>query len=115
MKTGCQQVCRITTENTLLVTGKWSDGRVGSFRGIVKGKQKYGGTVFGSGDVTGVGTSEGYGMLIEKIIEFFQTGISPVDAQETIELYTFMEAADVSKTRDGAWVDIKEVYEMALD
>ena len=115
MKTGCQQVSRITTESTDLVIGKWVDEQIGSFRGILKGRQKYGGTAFGSKDVTNVGTSEGYGPLLEKIIEFFKTGISPVDSKETIELYTFMEAADVSKQRNGAWVDLKEVYDMALD
>jgi hypothetical protein len=115
MKTGCQQVSRISTENTDLVIGKWADERIGSFRGILKGRQKYGGTAFGSKDVTDVGTSEGYGSLLEKVIEFFKTGISPVDNEETIELYTFMEAADVSKKRNGAWVDLTEVYDMALD
>jgi len=115
MKTGCQQVSRISTENTDLVIGKWGDERIGSFRGIIKGRQKYGGTAFGIKDVTDVGTSEGYGGLLEKIIEFFKSGISPVADEETIELYTFMEAADVSKKRNGAWVDIKEVYDMALD
>jgi predicted dehydrogenase len=115
MKTGCQKVSRISTESTELVIGKWSDERIGSFRGILKGRKKYGGTVFGSKDVTNVGTSEGYGMLIEKIIDFFRTGTAPVNPDETIELYTFMEAADVSKQRKGDWVDLKEVYEMALD
>ena len=115
MRSGCEQVSRITTESTDLVIGKWADERVGSFRGIIKGRQKYGGTAFGSKDVTDVGTSEGYGELIENIIQFFRTGVSPVDDDETIELYTFMEAADVSKKRNGAWVDLKEVYDMALD
>ena len=115
MNTGCQSVSRISTDSTDLVVGKWSDDRIGTFRGIIKGKQEYGGTAFGSKGVTDIGVPEGYGPLLEKIIEFFKTGISPVDHDETIELYTFMEAADVSKQRNGAWVEIKEVYEMALE
>ena len=37
----------------------------------------------------------------------------PVSAEETIELYAFMEAADESKRRGGAEVTIKEVMDKA--
>jgi hypothetical protein len=43
----------------------------------------------------------------------FRTGVVPVRAEETIELYAFMEAADESKRRDGAEVTLKEVLEKA--
>jgi predicted dehydrogenase len=115
MNTGCQSVKRILTENTDLVIGKWSGERLGTFRGDLLGRQQYGGTAFGTKGVMDVGTYEGYGMLIEKIIEFFRTGISPVDDAETLELYTFMEAADVCKQRKGEWVELQEVYNMALE
>lgn len=113
MGTGCQSLKRITTESTDLVIGKWEDERLGTFRGDLSGLQQYGGTAFGSEGVMEVGPFDGYGGLIEEIIRFFRSGQSPVPDEETLELYTFMEAADVSKDRKGAWVTLNEVYEMA--
>jgi hypothetical protein len=43
----------------------------------------------------------------------FRTGQSPVAADETLELYAFMEAADESKRRGGAPVELKEVLAKA--
>ena len=43
----------------------------------------------------------------------FRTGIVPVSAEETLELYAFMEAADESKRRGGAEVTLKEVLDKA--
>jgi predicted dehydrogenase len=115
MNTGCKRVKRILTDNTDLVIGVWSSDRLGTFRGDLEGRQQYGGTAFGTKGVMYVGQFEGYNALIEKIIEFFRTGISPVDDAETLELYTFMEAADVSKKRNGDWVELKEVYDFAME
>jgi hypothetical protein len=39
---------------------------------------------------------------------------SPVAAEETIELFAFMEAADESKRRGGVPVKLSEVLEKAL-
>ena len=38
MGTGCETVSRVASEGTDLVTGVWKDGRVGTYRGIHKGK-----------------------------------------------------------------------------
>ena len=43
----------------------------------------------------------------------FQTGKVPVSAQETIEMFAFMAAADESKRRDGKPVTTKEMIEQA--
>ena len=43
----------------------------------------------------------------------FRTGVAPVSADETLELYAFMEAADESKRRGGAEVTLKEVLDKA--
>ena len=115
MGTGCQSLKRISTENTDLVIGKWAGERLGTFRGDLSGQQHYGGTAFGREGVLEVGPGEGYGPLLEEIIVFFRTGKSPVSTGETVELYTFMEAADVSKERNGEWVELKDVYNMAKE
>ena len=54
-----------------------------------------------------------YDVLLFEIIKMFRTGVVPVSADETLELYAFMEAADESKRRGGAEVTLKEVIEKA--
>jgi hypothetical protein len=56
-----------------------------------------------------VGPHVGYQPLLLKIIEFFQTGIAPVSAEETVEMFAFMEAADESLRRGGKPVDPGEM------
>ncbi|MBX2922815.1 MAG: Gfo/Idh/MocA family oxidoreductase [Chitinophagaceae bacterium] len=107
--TGCTTVTRTYTAGTDLVTGIWADGRIGSFRGIRTGADDYGGTAFGEKGIAPVGTFQGYEGLLEKIIEFFNTGIPPVPPKETLEIYAFMQAADISKQRGGVPVKMKEV------
>jgi predicted dehydrogenase len=114
MNTGCQRIRRILTDNTDLVIGEWAGDRLGTFRGDLQGHQAYGGTAFGTKGVVDLGSFEGYGPLVDQIVEFFKTGESPVDPAETIELYTFMEAADVCKQRHGEWVELAEIYENTL-
>jgi hypothetical protein len=113
MGTGCASVSRVQTEGTELVTGVWDGGRVGTFRGIRKGKQDYGVLAFGSkGIVLGQGYG-GYEPLLVEVCKFFRTGRPPVSAKETLELFAFMEAADESKRRGGGPVTIKSVLEKA--
>jgi predicted dehydrogenase len=113
MGTGCQKVSRVHTKDTDVVTGVWKDGRVGTFRGNRKGKYDYGTTVFGSkGTLTTTGFG-GYDPLVRELVTFFQTGHPPVAAEETIEMFAFMEAADESKRRGGVTVDLAVVLEKA--
>jgi predicted dehydrogenase len=107
--TGCQSVSRTQTESTELVAGVWNDGRVGAFRGMRKGPYKYGGTVFGTKGNTLVGDYGGYEPLVVEIVKFFKTGKPPVSADETLEIYAFMEAADESKRQGGKPVTIESV------
>jgi hypothetical protein len=44
-----------------------------------------------------------------EIVKFFQSGVPPVDAEETLEIMAFMEAAELSKMRSGAPVALREV------
>jgi hypothetical protein len=109
MGTGCQTVTRTQTANTEIVTGTWADGRVGTMRGNRNSKGAYGLTVFGSTAVVAPELKTGYGALLKEIVAFFKSGVPPVSAEETIELFTFMEAADESKRRGGAPVALADV------
>ena len=120
MGPGCVSVSRTHTDGTDVVVGTWADGRIGTVRGVRSGKYStYGQTIFGSGDVASM-TSEmplpggakrrtGYYELVKRIIEFYRTGVAPVSPDETVETLAFMEAADLSKARNGAAVKLSDV------
>jgi predicted dehydrogenase len=115
MGTGCESVARTQTKGTELVTGTWKGGRVGTFRGIREGKSGYGGTVFGTKQIAPIGKYDGYEPLLVEICKFFRTGQPPVSAEETVEMFAFMEAADESKRQGGAPVKIADVMQKARD
>ena len=104
MGTGCETVQRQTTpEGKVEVVGTWRGGRKGVFRedkdfhGLAKGEK----------GETAAGSFDGYEPLVAAIMRFFQTGVAPVQAAETIEIFAFMEAADASKSKGGAPVKLE--------
>lgn len=109
MGKGCTSVSRTHSADSDLVVGTWEDGRIGSFRGIRNGKSAYGGTVHGEKGATSLGPFDGYDSLLLKIVEFFETGVPPVSREETIEVVAFAVAADESKEKGGAPVNIVEL------
>jgi len=113
MGPGCETVTRTQTNDFELVVGRWADGRIGTFRGIRKGKSGYGATIFGAKKIATVGEYAGYEPLVDEIIKFFKTGNIPVPAEETIEMFAFMSAADESKAKGGSPVPIKKMIEEA--
>lgn len=115
MGTGCKSVARAHTKGADVVTGTWNDGRIGTFRGIRDGKAAYGAVVFGG---KGVYTAPGggdYKALMGEVCQFFKTGKAPVAAEETIEIFAFMEAADESKRQGGAVVTLESVLRKARE
>jgi predicted dehydrogenase len=113
MGPGCESVSRVQTKDFELVTGVWKGGRIGTFRGLRAGKAEYGATVFGAKGVAPSGGYAGYEPLVVEIVKFFKTGKPPVSAEETLEIFAFMEAADESKRRGGGPVKLAEVIEQA--
>ncbi len=113
MGTGCKTVTRHYTNDTDIVVGEWSDGRIGTFRGTRTGKHDYGGTAYGEKGNLALGPFNGYDNLLIEIISFFKTGKLPVTSKETLEIYTFMEAADESKRNGGKRVSLDDVLEKA--
>jgi predicted dehydrogenase len=113
MGTGCEEVTRASTPGTDFVVGRWKDGRIGTFRGLRDGSHGYGATVYGAKAIAPSGGYEGYQPLVVEIVKFFKTGQPPVSAEETLEIYAFMEAADESKRQGGKPVTIQSVMEKA--
>lgn len=113
MGPGIQTVTRASTEDTDFVTGVWNDGRIGTFRGLRAGQRGYGGTAFTEKKNVPLGPSHSYQPLVEDIARFFRNGQPPVTAEETIEIYGFMEAADESKRQGGKPIDVTAIIEAA--
>jgi hypothetical protein len=128
MGAGCKSVTRASTEQGELVTGVWADGRIGTYRGIRQGAVKYSALVFGSegiapagvygyaAPVKGVvppGRYMGYESVAIEIGKFFKTRQPPVSANETIEIFSFLEAAEESKRQGGMPVTLESVLAKA--
>ncbi len=112
MGTGCVSVKRGTTaDGRIEVTGTWEGGRTGVFR--QSDGRSYGGKAVGEKGEAEIGKYDGYDPLLVAVIDMFRTGNVPVAAEETLEIYAFMEAADESKRRGGAEVTLKEVLDKA--
>jgi len=115
MGPGCQSVKRtVSNADRDEVVGKWTEGREGQFSGVRKGTPKgYGGTAVGKNGEVAVGGYDGYKPLLVEIAKFFRSGKPPVSEAETLEIYSFMEAADESKRQGGAEVTLASVLEKA--
>ena len=113
MGTGCETVARSKGVASDQVTGMWKDGRIGTYRGIVKGKAEFGAMVYGSKSVQQGGKTVSYEALCRQIGKFFRTGEPPVSEAETIEIFTFMEAADESLRQGGKPVALADVLAKA--
>jgi predicted dehydrogenase len=111
--TGCKTVSRTSTLDADVVVGNWENGRIGIFRGIRKGRSGFGGTAYGDKGIASIGVFNGYRPLVVAIVAFFRSGMAPVSDEETIEIYTFMQAADESKRLGGIPVSLAEVLSRA--
>jgi hypothetical protein len=108
MGTGCESVRRgKTADGKIEIVGTWKGGRTGTFREV----EGYQGQAHGSLGTADVGGFDGYAPMVAEVVKFFQTQVSPVPIDETLELFAFMEAADESKRRNGAEVKLSEVIE----
>jgi hypothetical protein len=109
MGPGCKTVSRVEAGENDLVVGVWKDGRVGTYRS----NPGFGATVYGTKGVGPSGGWTGYDPLVVQIAQFFKTRKAPVTHEETLEIYTFLEAADESKRRGGCPVSMESVLEKA--
>ena len=109
---------RIHNPECDFVVGRWPGGRIGSYRGrrdsAGNPQSGFGGTVFGSRGIRPLGSFLGYEPLLEQILPFFKTGELPVTPEQTLEIYTWMQAADVSHREQGRPVRLDEVYAAAV-
>lgn len=102
MGPGCTTVTMTSNADYDLAVGVWKDGRIGTVKGLRKGKQDYGALVYGDKAVTYLPVKDvSYVPLVRQIITFFQTGKPPVPPEETLEIMAFMDAAERSRQNGG--------------
>jgi predicted dehydrogenase len=107
---GCVSVSRKIGVDADVTTGKWKDGRIGVYYGPLKSADKQPVVrIQGDKGSTETSASAAYDGLAIEIAQFFHTGRSPVDSAETIEIFEFMSAAQLSKERGGAEISLAEL------
>lgn len=111
MGTGCESVTCLKTEQFHVATGLWKDGRVGTLYGLRTGSTPHKVTVFGTKAVAEQVEDGNYAPLVAEIVKFFRSGEPPIQPEESIEMFAFMEAAHESVRRGGAPVSLQEVME----
>lgn len=110
MGSGCRSVTRRIDGDDDVSTCTWKDGRVGVYRGMRTADPAQPLlTVTGATGEAATSGSAGYEALALTMAEFFHTGRPPVDAAETLEVFEFMTAAQLSKERGGAAVPLAEL------
>jgi predicted dehydrogenase len=110
MGKGCLSVSRKIDGDADVTTGKWPDGRIGVYYGPLKSADKQPIIrIQGEKGATETSASAPYDTLAMAIAQFFHTGRSPVDSAETIEIFEFMSAAQLSKERNGAEIPLAEL------
>jgi len=106
---GCTSVAYKIEKDMEYATGKWSDGRIGVFRGVKKGEYQPIAKIWGAKRQAESTGGFNYNGLCKEIARFFQTGKAPIDPLETLEIIEFMTAAQLSKNRGGVEVTLDEV------
>lgn len=105
---GCVEVTRVSGANGDVVTGRWSDGRLGTVV-LDNDYAGFGATTFAKRKslVSGADFYTGYQDLVAEIIKFFNGGPPPVEESETLEMFAFMDAAQRSKESGGKPAPLK--------
>lgn len=103
MGKGCDKVWCVWQEDAEVVVGAWSDGRIGSIRGIRAGALGYGFTAFCERKIysANIDTRFIYRELLKRVVEMFQTKKPPIDISESLEIVAFIEAAIRSRHCGG--------------
>lgn len=109
--TGCESVRSVHAENADLLIGNWKDGRVGMICGSRKSALEFGiRLTSGSKHTIGIqdrSVSHIY-TLAKHMIGFLESGKSPIDLRESLEIMAFLEAASRSLNDSGRGVKLNE-------
>jgi len=103
MGPGCQEVWCVYQDDAEVVVGRWADGRLGAIRGTRAGTHAYGFTAWCENEVRArpINASYIYRELLKKVVGMFESGIAPLDIEESVEIVAFIEAAAQSAQSNG--------------
>lgn len=109
MGAGCKQVECTSTPDGDLAVGVWSDGRLGTMRGIRKGRAGYGASVLSEKGAPQMLIAKGdyYPGLVAAMAHFFRTTEAPLPIEETLEIAAYIDAAWRSSQKDGDVMEVK--------
>lgn len=105
--TGCVEVSRVSSADFDVITGKWSDGRMGTVH-LQRPYGRYGGVIYlNNQNLKAIpDVSFSYAALVREIVRFMQTKAPPVSNEETLEIFAFMDAAQRSLNQGGTLVKL---------
>lgn len=105
---GCVSVSAHDSEQGDVITGVWTDGRIGTVRGDAQGRTPYGALLFTpQGPITrSISARYAYRNLCTEIVTAFQSGRPPVPLTTTFEIVRFLEAANQSARQGGQPVSL---------
>ena len=101
---GCEEVTRTASADADVVTCRWSDGRIGTMRAL-RPYSEYGAVIFRKNakrqdfDMKTIAAPRR--SLDEDLVRFFQSRVPPVPNEDTLELMSFLDAAQRSKEAGG--------------
>jgi predicted dehydrogenase len=109
MGRGCRKVSCNSTEDADVATGVWGDGRIGTMRGIRKGRDGYGAWVLTEKGAPQMlpAANDFYPGLVAAMARFFRTKEAPVSLDETLEIMAFIDAALRSSKKNGEDVQLE--------
>ncbi len=100
MGPGCLEVTTTAEDHEEIITGRWSDNRLGTVRLIKIGDPPFEVTVYRGKEVDAVAGQSTevpfYASLLQQVIGFFTSGTPAVSSAETVEIISFIEAAEKS-------------------
>lgn len=103
MGTGCRSVRSVRDEGSEVAVGRWADGRIGTVRGLRRGKLEFGFTAFCQNGVAShrIDGRYFYRELLKVLVDRLARGQWLLTPEELIEPVAFMEAANRSTELGG--------------
>lgn len=102
---GVKRVMRSDSESTNTLLMEYADGRRATL--TRNPRSGFGVGIFGAESAVMVSEmSRIFENLIDAMLDFYTTGVAPVDSRETIEIAGVLDAAIRAEKQDGVWMDV---------
>jgi len=106
---GCTQLSCLPGDLGPVAIGEWSGGRTGIAKATARPNWSYGFAIWRekADQLAVVDTQYIYPALLAQVKAFIETGTSPVDPDQSVQVVAFMEAANESMANGGKPVALK--------